>query len=406
MTNKRKLIQNQNKPQHPDQRGAARNGHALLQGLVLCGRCGRRMHPVYLDDDTRAYYRCHADRSLENGRLLCWSVATPSIDDAVAQLFLEVVQPSEIDLGLAVVREAEHQAAEVEQQWNLRLKRAQYEARLAERRYKAVDPDNRVVAQTLEREWNEKLGELESLGREHEHMHRSTTMDLTEHERARILALSKNLSHVWNASTTTHAERKNLLRMLVEQVTLSPIDIPQRMTRVQLLWRTGAVSDFAVPRPRGREVHLLGHNTIEQIRRLAYQQKSDLEIARELNRDGFRTSQNKPWSSPAIGKARRRYGLPSPISSTHGIPLPEKRADGLYSLRGVVCQFGVTEHVARYWIKKGWLRPVEGGGLGRPLWFKLDPATVEHLWRAKARGYGSSRLRNSQTSRTSRRHHE
>jgi hypothetical protein len=133
------------------------------------------------------------------------------IDQAVADLFLEALKPPEIELGLAVLRETERQAGEIDRQWKLRLERAGYEAQLAERRYKAVDPDNRVVARTLESEWNDKLGEVVRLEREHGEVRRREQLELCADDRARVLALARDLPSVWNAKTTTHAERKNLL---------------------------------------------------------------------------------------------------------------------------------------------------------------------------------------------------
>ena len=161
-----------------------------MQGLVLCGRCGHRMQTSYRDS-ARPSYECR--RLSDKGN--CWTVSAAGIDEAVARLLLETVQPPEIELSLAVTREVERQAQEVERQWRLRLERARYEAQLAERRYKAVDPDNRVVARTLEREWNEKLSELESLEREHQQVLRREKVELTSQDRARLLELAKDLKY-------------------------------------------------------------------------------------------------------------------------------------------------------------------------------------------------------------------
>jgi hypothetical protein len=132
----------------------------------------------------------------------------------------------EIELGLELVHEAERQTAEIDRQWKLRQDRARYEAHLAERRYKAVDPDNRVVARTLEGEWNAKLQELDAVEREYQAAHARDKLELSESDRSRVLALAKDLRRVWDAKTTTHADRKNLLRMLVQHVALTPIDVP------------------------------------------------------------------------------------------------------------------------------------------------------------------------------------
>lgn len=347
----------------------------------------------------RAHYECRTPARHTGQSPMCWSVSAQTIDDAVSKLFLEVVQPSDIELGLAVVREAERQAEEIDRQWRLRLDRARYEARLAERRYKAVDPDNRVVARTLEHEWNDKLHEIETLEHDHQEIRRREKVDLTEEDRSRILDLAKDLSRVWYAETTTHAERKNLLRMLVREVTLTPIDVPERRTRVQLLWKTGAVNDFSVPRRSKLTALATPSEALELIRKLVSEQKPDPLIADELNRLGLRTGRKGRWSATSVRWIRWRHGLRRPNLPPPSVRRPDQRADGLYSLHGVAARFHVTDDIVRYWIDKGWLKSIEGGGLGRTFWFKLDPATIKRLETAKTRGYGPRQRRHSQTCR-------
>ena len=160
--NQEKLRQNTTRRGNPS-RGAPREGPALLSGLLICGRCGYRMGPVYARGARARFwvYACHGDRF--RGQTRCWTVAGARIDEAVEQLFLETMVPSELELSLAVEQEVAGHAEELAQQWRARREQATYEARRAEKRYKAVDPDNRVVARTLEREWESKLRELEEL---------------------------------------------------------------------------------------------------------------------------------------------------------------------------------------------------------------------------------------------------
>lgn len=388
MANQRKLHENRTNQKSPDQRGAAREGHALLQGLALCGKCGHRMATRYQGTLRRAQYECRNITKHVGESRVCWTVSAQAIDEEVAKLFLDAVQPPEIELGLAVVRETERQAGEVDRQWKLRLDRLRYEARLAERRYKAVDPDNRVVARTLEREWNDKLRELDEIEREHQDVRRREKVDLTDEDRRRILALAKDLPRVWNAESTTHAERKNLLRMLVREVTLSPVDVPTRMTRVQLLWQTGAVSDFTVLRRSQFTALATPSETVEIIRKLVTQKKTDLQIATELNHRGLRTGVSRPWGAKSVRWVRCRHGMRRKHVPPTTVRQPDRRADGLYSVHGVAARFDVTDAIVHYWIDKDWLIGAEGGGGGRAWWFKLDRATIRRLEAAKARGYG------------------
>jgi hypothetical protein len=376
MANQRKLDDNRFEAA-PDRHGAPREGGALLQGLALCGRCGQRMYVEYVGARRSAQYRCRS-LSAQGNRSVCWMAAAWPIDEIVAKNFLEAVQPPEIELGFAVVREAEKQSREVDQQWKLRLDRAQYEARLAERRYKAVDPENRVVARTLEVEWNERLRDVEAIENEHREVRRREKIELTDQDRARILALARDLPTVWSATTTTHADRKNLLRMLVEKVTLQPVDVPAPMTRVQVLWQTGAVSEWTVAAATqyGRTPDAI----LNLIRELAAELGDDRAIAAELNERGMATGRARRWTARMVQNHRYK----------HDIPLRDqrdRRADGLYSTHGIAARFEVSSGIVRYWVQKGLLTPAERGLRGRFL-FKLDGATVSRLNAAKARGYG------------------
>lgn len=397
MGNQKKLQANRARFTVPDQHGAAREGAALLQGLVLCGQCGHRMKTKYYGPLRRAYYECRRGDKHIGGKSTCWTVATADIDEAVADLFLKMVQPPEIELSLAVTREVQRQVDEVNRQWKLRLERARYEAQLAERRYKAVDPDNRVVARTLEREWNERLLELEEIEHEHQKVLRREKLDLNDGDRAKILALAKDLPGIWQARSTTHADRKNLLRILVREVVLSPIDMPERMIRIQVVWLTGGISDISIPRRSKTGVRKTPLETHEYIRKQFEDNKSDGEIADELNQLGMHSGTNRPWSMETVSRIRSHYGLRRPPLPPPTGRQPARRADGLYSVRGVAKRFKVTEGIVYYWIAKGWLKGAEGGGQGRPWWFKLDDQAVKRLVAIKARGYGAGRRHHSET---------
>lgn len=191
---------------------------------------------------------------------------------------------------------------------------------------------------------------------------------------------------MWHAETTTHAERKHLLRIVVREVTVSPIEVPARLTRVQVLWQTGAVSDFTVP----RKDKYTAQATPAVIRdRYITQQKSDEEIAAELNRRGLRTGLNHSWTVPAVRRAR--YGESIYRPSPKARRPPDQRSDGLYSVHAVAARAGVTPAVIRYWARTGALEPVAHQGPGRPHWFKLDSTTIDRL-QSLAAQYAHRRL--------------
>jgi hypothetical protein len=332
-----------------------------------------------------ARYICTAP--LHNGlsTKACWSVAARAVDSTVARFFLQAAQPPEVDLSLAVTREVERQAGELEQLWKARLERARYEAQLAERRYKAVDPDNRVVARTLEGDWERRLRELEELLEAYRGAQRDRDVELSDADRAEILALARNLPRVWQAATTTNVQRKNLLRALVQDVALTPIDVPRRMTRIQIQWHTGAVSEATIERPRFSAPTPAPDAAVKLIRTCAAEGWRDRAIADELTRLGIPSGKRRPWTEQMVRGVRKRRRVRSHNAPPPGEGWPAQRSDGRLSIHGVAERFGVSRRVVRSWLDSGHLTPVAGGGRGSPLWFSLDPATERRLESAARR---------------------
>jgi hypothetical protein len=258
----------------------------------------------------------------------------------------------------------------------LRLERAQYEARLCERRYKGVDPDNRVVARTLEREWNDKLEVIDQIEREREDARRREKIELNATDRARILELAKNLPIVWNAPTTTNAERKNLLRMLVREVTASRVDVPRTMTRVQVLWQTGAVSDFTIERKTRFDSRATPTQAVALIGE-SFEHKTDKWIAAELNRRNLRTGAGLPWTPEGVHRVRYQHQWFRSPRKLHEATTPDQ--DGLYSAHAMAARLGVKPSTVLAWVRAGVITPAQHGSPGRPYRFRLDDAVLERL---------------------------
>ncbi|MFT5461068.1 MAG: hypothetical protein ACI9K2_007590 [Myxococcota bacterium] len=355
-------------------KGAPRGGAALLQGLAICGKCGARMSAGY--SGGRASYACRAPILRSESTTRCWGLRAGRVDAAVVEAFLQVAQPPELELALAVTREAERQAEEVDSQWRLRIERARYQASLAERRYKAVDPDRRNVARTLEDEWEQALVDLTDVQRGHEAARRARKAQLDETDRARVLQLARDLPAVWQARSTTDSQRKNLLRTLICGVTLTPVDVPSRETRVQILWEGGAVTELLVERPR----HALGNKASpranDRLRELLGDGQTDAEIAATLNDEGQVTGAGRPWNAQSVRGVRGRLGLRRPVQRKRH---PLRRADGLYSTRGVAAYFGVHDSAVLRWCKLGLLPLIADGEQGRPSWFCLDEEAIRRI---------------------------
>ena len=178
----------------------AREGFALLQGLVICGKCGRRMSPHYYGNGgCRAAYECSQARKQDGNMGVCWSAAGAAIDTAIAAHVLEAINREQLDISLAVLEELDYQAQEADKIWQLRLERAHYEADRAFRQYDATEPENRLVARTLEKRWNEKLQQLAELEEAYSKAHQVQRLELTAAQRQQILHLAKDIPTLWHA---------------------------------------------------------------------------------------------------------------------------------------------------------------------------------------------------------------
>jgi DNA invertase Pin-like site-specific DNA recombinase len=363
-------------------RGAPMRGAALLQGLALCGRCGKRMR---IRRNTHSFVYTCDHRPEAEGR--CWEGNASYIDERVVSVFLDAIAPPEIDLSLAVIRQVERQTADLDRQWRLRLERARYEAKRAERQYNAVEPENRVVARTLETRWNEKLQEVQQVEREYEDAKRAQRLDLSPEDRKAIIALARDLPRVWHANTTTSEERKQLLRMLIEDVVLKPVERPRRGTQIKILWKTGAITETFAIRPTARQAHTLPAAVIAKVQELTKAGRTDPQIAADLNKLGFRNIWGREFGRWSVIWLRQKEGIASgvvPGGRDYKVPLVDER--GRYSVNGLVERYGVTHHIVREWIRDRLIccsdrRP----GTRAPHWIELTPELDAQLLAVAAR---------------------
>jgi DNA invertase Pin-like site-specific DNA recombinase len=288
--------------------GAVREGAALLQGIAVCGKCGRKLAVHYRGRNSTPGYHC-AGRELVNGRgVHCLSVGGVQIDQAVAEAFLAALTPAGIQAAVAAAEqlEADHDAALG--QWRLEVDRARYEAGLAERRYLAVDPDNRLVTRGLERDWEAKLAAVAAVEAELASRQQRRPKALTPAERAAISALGSDVGLVWQAPTTTDRDRKELLRALLEEVIVT-VDRDAAHAELVLRWRGGATGDLTVDLPRSHPPKIrTDENTVALIRRLATHYP-DATIAGILNRQGRHSARGLRFTATIVQGLRHHWGI-------------------------------------------------------------------------------------------------
>jgi DNA invertase Pin-like site-specific DNA recombinase len=292
--------------------GAVREGCALLQGLATCGTCGRKL-AIFYAGPARCVpnYYCQGSAELVNGRgARHMSVGGQAIDAAVTAAFLAALAPAAMDACLQAARQLEdgHDAALAQHQ--RQVEQARYHATRAERRYLAVDPDNRLVARGLEREWETALRELADAEAELVRRQTARPKTLTPQERQAILALGDDLGAVWDAPTTTDKDRKQLLRTLLDEVSITlRRDDPGPHARLVLRWKGGAISELTVPLRRRQPPIRTDEDTVDLIRRLAMHYP-DAVIAGILNRQHRRTARGLSYTASRVQSLRYHWHIP------------------------------------------------------------------------------------------------
>ncbi len=346
----RERIAANTRPRAHDAGGAVRDGSALLQGIAVCGRCGRKLNVAY--DGRRGHkrpsYYCPGRILVENRDSWCMRVGGVQIDQAVTGALLAALTPAGVKAALhaAETLEQDHDAAL--KQWRLQLEHARYQAERAERRYRQVEPEHRLVARGLERDWENALGELAKAEAELALREQQRPRALTDQEREQLLSLGADLGRVWSAPTTTDRDRKQLIRCLIEDVTID-VSREQRRAQLTIRWRGGAITELAVPLPRHQPTIRTDEDTIELIRRLAVHY-DDGRIAGILNRQGRRSARGERFTAIIVGGLRRYRAIPAyqpPTQPPDGELMPVYKAAE---------QLGVAPSTIFRWLQAGFIR--------------------------------------------------
>ena len=289
-------------------RSAPREGVALLQGLVICGRCGSRMTVAYVvsHGHPEPLYRCQS-RGIQRAEPACQSLPGAAIDRAVSDLVLETVTPASIDVAVEVFDELRARAAEVDRAKRAQIARLPEDAELAQRQFLLVRPENRLVADSLERHWNKALQRLAAAEEAYAGTGKTPLPPVTPEMMERVAALVADLPCVWHDPRTPARDRKRMLRLLVEDVTLLRDDV----IRVSIRWRGGATRQIECPLPLGApDLRRTPTAVVEQVRALATEQ-TDAQIADTLNGRWLRTGTGLPFRRLRVRMLREAYDIDS-----------------------------------------------------------------------------------------------
>ncbi|MCK5570703.1 MAG: recombinase family protein, partial [Spirochaetes bacterium] len=291
---------------------AAREGLALLQGVLICGICGRRMTVRYQGNGgLYPIYECNWRKREGLTGKSCMTFRCDIVDKAVAARILEVIKPDQIEIAMAALDELERRNKAVDNQWRMRVERTQYEAQLAQRRYEEVDPSNRLVAATLEKRWNDTLVNLEQIKQQHHAFRKKEHLELTPEQSKKVFDLAHDLPRLWKEPTTQTKDRKRMIRLLIKDITVEKVHEPKKLI-LHVCWQGGAVEDIHCELPlRISDRIRYKEDFLKRIKGLA-KSSTDDQIAEILNREGLMSAKGKTFTPSMVTWVRYKHGIPSP----------------------------------------------------------------------------------------------
>ena len=316
-----------------------REGHALCQGIITCGSCGRPMSTRY-HRNGHAAYECSASRADQMATATCRSITAATVDDTVAGRLLDALNPDEVALALAAADEVADRRARRSRAAELAVERARYDAERAERAFHACEPENRLVARNLETRWEARLAVLTEADKALAQAHAAAP---PLPSRAALEALTSDVSALWRAPTTAARDRKRLLRTLIADVTLLP-EADFAKARIGIRWHTGATDEIVVARRlRVTEFRRTDPAAIELARSLA--NLSNHDLAERLNGAGHTTGAGRPFDNDAVASLRHY----------HHVPPPGLLEVGEVTVADIARRLAISHGAVIHWIARGWL---------------------------------------------------
>ncbi|MDX6669335.1 MAG: hypothetical protein QOK04_2715 [Solirubrobacteraceae bacterium] len=388
-SNVRQLADNRNRAL-----GVPRRGPALLAGLLRCGRCGCRMMISYGGGYLR--YACRR-RTTDYADPICISLAGRILDDKVTGLVLRALEPAALEVSLEVAQNVEAERKRVDAQWQQRLERAQYEADRALRQYNSVEPENRLVARTVEKLLENKLTAKTHLEEEHDRFLASQPTVLSAEERASIRAIASDIPSLWAAPSTTVVERQTIIRQLVEKIVVF-VDGDSECVQVQLHWIGGHRTDTSVTRPVARFDQLSYYNAlVERLRALHRRGLTSTEIAHQLNDEEWRPPKRRAtFNAEMVRHLIYRHRLVRPSASQKPLKRSSLRANEWW-LPDLAAKLSMPTISLYSWIRRGWVRSRQLDEFRRPwaIW-----ADAQELVRLRALRQAPKRGWRSQSSQS------
>jgi len=347
--------------------GAVRQGPSLLSGLIICGRCGLRMATRYSDNGKGLRYSC--DRmAIDYGEAHCQALCGNALDACITSLIMKALEPSSLEISLKVAEDIEGERRQHQVHWQQRLERAHIDAERAFRQYNAVEPENRLVARTLERQWEAALALEEQLQREYEEFMAKQPTVLNAEERAAIVRLAEDIPALWKAETTTAADRQMIARQLIERVVVTVIDDTEQV-QVEVQWIGGHRTRTTVIRPVARMDQMSDYQELLQ-RVKVLQSKGDnaVEIARTLNAEGWHPPKRREtYNASMVRSLLSRQGLGTGTANQQHVTGIERKPHE-WTLKELAGKLEMPEPTLYSWMRKGKLKARRTQVATRSIW--------------------------------------
>ncbi len=357
--------------------GVPRQGASLLAGIVVCGRCGQRMQTAYRYNGRSLAYRCGIEQ-VSYGTEACQSLAGRALDELISDLVLQALEPAALEISLQVAEDVEAQRQRLHQHWVQRLERAYYEVERAARQYQAVEPEHRLVARTLERQWEEALAAQAALEADYARFKADQPRQLSAQEREAIRRLASDIPALWRASTTTHADRQAIIRQLVERVVVT-IQGKSEKVDVQVHWFGGHGTQTTLIRPVAHLDQLSYYpQLLQRVAALFVEGHETKVIAETLNREGWRPAKRRETFNAAMVRSLiARQGL----RTRRRAPATEvERAPDEWTLQELGHKLAIPYPTLYAWLRKGQLKARQATSLSHPIWLiRADETELERL---------------------------
>lgn len=365
--------------------GAPRHGPALLAGLIICGRCGLRMMARYNNNSQQLRYCCHR-MAIDYGDPLCQSLVAEPVERCVSQWVLHALEPAALEVSLQVAEQIETERRQLHQHWQHRLERARYEAQRAARQYHAVEPENRLVARTLEQHWEQALAAEATLQAEYARFQAQQPARLSTQEQAAIRQLAEDIPTLWRASSTTAADRQAIIRQVVERVIVT-VQGETEKVELQVHWIGGHGTRATLNRPVARLEQLSYYpQLLQRVAQLHHQGLKGTAIAGVLNAEGWRPAKRcDRFNGAMVGQLLQRQGLRSVQRSPTA--LVARHVDE-WTLSELSHHLAIPQPTLYAWLCQGRLQGRRASSNGHQLWLihASDTALKQLLaWRNRPR---------------------